>query len=213
MDLNADVPEIQCFLRKEYLYNVESHHGEFVPCVIIGCSSVPGRAIGFHALTENGAMIWRLPISAFCHKKEAPVQELGVLELWDSFSEKVSVHLFQAIREMRVRTLLKDGEWYDGKYLFTIDWWGSSASDNPGDWGHKCAHVLQLDNGNYAAQPNNRVQWRDQAFVTDPFKEKPDYKTNQQIWKCEDGLKWKTENSDSMFYDGKGDNDGTSQGE
>lgn len=212
MELNEDIPAIQCFLRKEYLYNLESHYGELIPCVIIGTSSIPGRAIGFHCLTENGAMIWRLPINAFCHKKEAPRQDLGVLELWDCFSDKVSVHAFSEIREMRIKTHLKDGKWYEGTYLFTIDWHGSSGSDNPGDWGHKCAHIIKLDNGNYAAQPNNRILWRDQAFVCDPFRDKPDYKTNTHIWKVEDGLKWKTDSSDRMFYEVKGDKNGETEG-
>lgn len=205
MFLNADVPAVQCFLRKEFLYNLESRHGETVPCAIIGLASLPGRAIGFHCLTNNGAMIWRLPINAFCHKPNAPKQDLGILELWDCFSEEVSVHAFSEIREMRVRVHLKDAKWYDGTYLFTVDWCGSSGADNPGDWGHKCAHIIQLDNGNYCAQPNNRIQWRDQAFVSEPFKTKPDYKTNTHIWKAEDGLKWSSDNTDRMFYEGDND--------
>lgn len=208
MFLNEDIPAIQCFLRKEYLYNLERNRGKFVPCVIIGLSSVPGRAIGFHFLTENGAMIWRLPINAFCHKKNAPEQNLGDLELWDCFSEKVSVHAFSEIRDIRVRVHLKDAKWHDGTYLFTVDWVGSSGADNPGDWGHKCAHIIQLDNGNFAAQPNNRILWRDQAFVVNPFKKKPDYKTNTHIWKCEDGLKWSTDRTEKMFYNVKGDENG-----
>lgn len=205
MFLNGDVPAIQCYLRKEYLYDLESHYGEMIPCVIFGLASIPGRAIGFHCLTENGAMIWRLPINAFCHKKTAPKRELGMLQLWDCFSEEVSIHAFAEIREMRIKTQLKDGKWYSGNYLFTVDWCGTNGADNPGEWGHKCAHILQLDEGNYAAQPNNRIQWRDQAFVSDPFREKPDYVTNTHIWKAEDGLKWVTENTNRMFYDGKGD--------
>jgi len=38
----------------------------------------------------------------------------------------------------------------------------------------KCAHVIALDNGNFAAWPNNRIQWFDPAFIT-PFHEKPDF--------------------------------------
>lgn len=208
MFLNADVPAIQCLLRKEYLYNLESHEGETIPCVIIGCASIPGRAIGFHCLTENGAMIWRLPINAFCHKKGTPKQDLEILELWDCFSEDVSVHEFSEIREMSVRVQLKDGKWYPGRYLITVDWCGSSGADNPGTWGHKCAHILKLNNGNFAAQPNNRIQWLDQAFVTDPFTSKPDYKTNEHIWKSEDGNRWVTDHTDKMFYEIKGDNNG-----
>jgi len=55
-----------------------------------------------------------------------------------------------------------DKKFYHGKYLFTIDWAHPDTnildvehSEIPQE--HKCAHILELDNGNYAAQPNNRL--------------------------------------------------------
>ena len=39
---------------------------------------------------------------------------------------------------------------------------------------HKCAHVLALANGNYAAQPNNRILWHVNSYTTDDSW--PDYK-------------------------------------
>jgi hypothetical protein len=50
-----------------------------------------------------------------------------------------------------------------GRYLFTLDW--SEGDFNELDFGyaskpdqHKCGHVIQLDNGNFAIQPNNRMR-------------------------------------------------------
>lgn len=63
-------------------------------------------------------------------------------------------------------------------------WYGHEDAEEAGDDGHKCAHVIALDDGNFAAQPNNRIQWFCPAFVT-PFKEKPDYLTNTRVWKVE----------------------------
>jgi len=39
-EINADIPEFECWLRKEYLYNQESHHGEFIHCVAFGRARV-----------------------------------------------------------------------------------------------------------------------------------------------------------------------------
>ena len=57
-----------------------------------------------------------------------------------------------------------------GKYLFTIDWGhpdanilNSDHSEIPHE--HKCAHIIALDNGNYAAQPNNRCIWDAPTFI------------------------------------------------
>lgn len=200
-ELNCDIPEFECFLRKEFLYDGKEHKGEFERVVVFGVASVPGRAIGFHCLTQNGAVVWRLPIHAFCHNREAYGLGLETVELWDCFSEQVSVHEFAFLSEIKVKTWLRDGKAYEGTYMFTVDWHGSASADNPGSIGHKCAHIIRLDIGVFSAQPNNRIQWFEQAFVANPFKERPDFLTNTHIWKCENGLKWKTSDDDKMFYE------------
>ena len=64
---------------------------------------------------------------------------------------------------------------------------------------HKCAHVLALEDGNYAAQPNNRIIWSIPSFTVKdevPF----DWKVQTSEWNVEDDLRWKTEDSDKFFY-------------
>jgi len=59
---------------------------------------------------------------------------------------------------------------------------------------------MALDDGNYAAQPNNRIIWSIPSFtVRDeiPF----DWKVQTSDWNVEDSGKWKTEDSDRFFYD------------
>ncbi|MCA9204088.1 MAG: hypothetical protein KDA59_13625, partial [Planctomycetales bacterium] len=80
--------------------------------------------------------------------------------------------------------------------MFTLDWLGNEDAEEAGDGGHKCAHFIALDDGNFAAQPNNRIQWFCPAFVT-PWKEKPDYLTNTSVWKVER----ETEKSQGFFYE------------
>lgn len=198
--LNSNVPEFKCFLRKEFLYNGKTHRGQFVPVVVFGISSIPGRALGFHVITDGGAAIDRIPIHALCWKKDAPAQDLGVLELWDCPGPYVGVHEFDFLAGLRCRTLLSDRKYYGAKYLFTIDWSGSPEADAAGDIGHKSAHLLSLDNGNLAAQPNNRIFWKESSFVTCPLEKNPGYRINETEWRCEDGEKWTSENSDRFFY-------------
>lgn len=197
--LNVDVPRFYCLLRKEFLYDGLSHQNEFLKVCVFGAASIHGRALGFHVLTENGAVIWRLPIHAFCHKPEAKALPLEMLQFWDCFSYEVSCTKFERLSESRVKVQLKDKSWAGGQYLFTIDWYGEPDAEEAGDGGHKCAHILALDDGNFCAQPNNRIQWFCPAFVT-PFKEKPDYVTNTRCWKVEREI----ETTDGFFYDGVG---------
>ena len=110
--LNVNVPRFYCFLRKEFLYDGEAHHGELLNVCVFGAASIHGRALGFHVLTENGAVIWRLPLHAFCHKSNAPVQALDWLQFWDCFSYEVAVTTFERLQDFRVQ--FKDRSWEGG---------------------------------------------------------------------------------------------------
>jgi hypothetical protein len=97
----------------------------------------------------------------------------------------------------------KDKGLYSGTYLFTIDWAHPDSnildvehSEIPQE--HKCAHILELSNGNYAAQPNNRILWNIPSYTTKV--NKPDYKVQTTYWNVEN-KDWKTDDSDAMFYD------------
>ena len=88
--LNANTPVIYAQIRREYLYDLTRHYGEAEDCIIFGMASITGRPILFHAIMENGAVFYRLPISAFIQRgyniKEVPGRRLDELELWNCFS-------------------------------------------------------------------------------------------------------------------------------
>ena len=65
--LNANIPVEYAQIRREYLYDLKKHHGEVEDCIVFGMSSLTGKSILFHAIMENGAIFYRLPISAFIH--------------------------------------------------------------------------------------------------------------------------------------------------
>ena len=52
--------------------------------------AITGRSILFHAIMENGAVFYRLPISAFIQRgfkpEEVPKRRLDELQLWNCFS-------------------------------------------------------------------------------------------------------------------------------
>ena len=88
--LNANIPVEYAQIRREYLYDLKKHHGEVEDCIIFGISSLTGKSILFHAIMENGAIFYRLPISAFIQRgfqpDAVPIRRLDELELWNSFS-------------------------------------------------------------------------------------------------------------------------------
>ena len=205
--LNADIPPIYCKVRKEYLYDFEKHHGESIDCVVFGLTSMAGAATLFHIMLPNGAIFWRLPISAFfdrlMDRKDVPEMKPHELQLWNSFSYYPSVHMFGYLTSQRGKYLGKDKKFYYGEYLFTIDWGHPESnildtehSEIPQE--HKCGHVLALDNGNFAIQPNNRILWNISNFTT--CSEWPDYKVQNTEWNVEN-KNWVTEDSNKMFYE------------
>ena len=70
--LNSNIPATYAQIRREYLYDLKKHHGEVEDCIIFGLSSIAGSALLFHAIMENGAIFYRLPISAFIQRGFRP---------------------------------------------------------------------------------------------------------------------------------------------
>ena len=99
--LNANIPVIYSQIRREYLYDLKDHHGEVEDCIIFGLASITGRPILFHAIMEQGAVFYRLPISAFIQRgfdsKEVPGRRLDELELWNCFSYYPAVTSFDIL--------------------------------------------------------------------------------------------------------------------
>jgi len=182
MYLLADIPAFRCFVRKEYLYNLEAHHGETVQAYAFGVSAIKGRALGFYVMLETGAQFARLPISALCSRPDAPPQALEHLSAWDSLSYNLAVHQFDFLGGLRCDVRLLDKRLYPGTYLFTVDWAESDMAESPVE--HKNHHVIALDNGNYAAAPNNFIRWHAPFFVT-PFDTPPDYRRNTHVFSSE----------------------------
>ena len=206
--LNANIPVQYAQIKKEYLYDLKKHHGEVEDCIIFGITCITGRAILWDAIMENGAIFYRLPISAFIQRGYEPAavphQRLDELELWNSFSYYPAVTNYDFLSGSSGKYIGKDKKWYHGRYLFTIDWahpdaniLNSDHSEIPHE--HKCAHILALENGNYAAQPNNRLIWDISSFTVKD--EIPDWKVQTSEWDVEDSNKFRTEDTDKYFYE------------
>ena len=204
--LNANIPATYAQVRREYLYDLKKHHGEAEDCLIFGLASLPGRSLLFHAIMENGGVYYRLPISAFIQRgfdvKKVPRMRLDELELWNCFSYYPSIIVYDAL-SVAGKYIGKDKKWHPGSYLFTVDWahpesniLDTDHSEVPQE--HKCAHIMALDDGNYAAQPNNRILWHIPSFTVRD--EIPDWEVQNTIWSVEDSREWKTEDTDKFFY-------------
>jgi hypothetical protein len=81
---------------------------------------------------------------------------------------------------LKCKFLDKDRKWHFGEYMFTVDF----CQNDPGYLNtgfsetveeHKSYNFIKLDNGQFAAQPNNKTLFYDASLTVPEFK-MPDFK-------------------------------------
>ena len=206
-ELNANIPPIECYIRGNFLRDQKDSHDQYFPCVIFGVASVPNRSPLFHFMMEDGGIWWRMPINAFCTEPGVKEEDIHNLVLWNSFSPFVTVTKFSGLSNLTMNYMDRTKTKIQGKYLFTLDWYGGDGnslddgySETPGQ--HKCGHVIQRNDGNFAIQPNNRVFVLEPSITTKFGKPLIHRLINStRKWDVEDASKWTTDDSDSYYYD------------
>ena len=203
--LVANLPPTKVYVKKEYLYDHEKGHGELVEGVWVTVKSIQGRALYFETyLPEYGALYDKLPISAFVTSPDIK-DNLGLeeLELWDAFSYHITVIEKKNLGE-RCKYLAPSKKWYYGKYLFTIDSCHAdtnilnvSYSEVPEE--HKSFNILELDNGHFAAQPNNRCLFYEKSMTPSKMLQ-PDFKVSTEYYSVEGDSKWTAGDDTNYFY-------------
>ena len=61
------------------------------------------------------------------------------------------------------------------------------------------SNIIKLENGQFAAQPNNRVIWHDSSLTLDKLK-RPDFKVCTQNYRVETEPKWSVGHTDEWQY-------------
>ena len=199
-----NLPPVHVWVRKEYLYDHQKGHGELTPGIWVSVKSVPGKALYFETLlTEYGALYDKLPLSAFVSSEDATGDlPLDSLQLWDCFDYNLTV--IEKPLLSRCAFYGKDRQMYTGKYIFTIDNCHADTSTldtnfSEYDPEHKSFNVIALDNGQFAAQPNNRVIWSDNSLIPTE-KKMPDFKVCSQNYAVEDKDYWNVGHTDEWAY-------------
>lgn len=197
------LPPQHVYVRKEYLYDLQEGHGEYTPGIWISVKSTQYKALYFETLlTEYGALYDKLPLSAFVWKRPHGDLPLDVLQLWDCFDYDITVTEKPILS--RCEFFGKDRNMHQGEYLFTIDNAHPDKSRidinfSEHDPEHKSFNIIQLDNGQFAAQPNNRVIWRDSSLIPEKLKQ-PDFKVCTQNYRVETEPKWSVGHTDEWQY-------------
>jgi hypothetical protein len=170
---------------------------------VFGIQSIAGKILTFHLMTDYGMMRSRVPISEIFLKRDVETDiPADYKQLWDCFSENVSVITYDYLYEKRCQVVLKDKTKTWATYLFTVDWYKNSYSDEPSDY--KCGHILVSDDGYLLCQPNNRIYWKDSNWVTKSFPEdlRKSIKVDTELISVESmSDRWISGDSNEFYYD------------
>ena len=175
--LISNDPHFNCWVRREFTCNHMDYHGEYLHAVAFAVNTIPDRSLSFQVVftgceeleetgenVHGGAMWARMPIEALV--ADIPLQEWPepmldhLCQPWDCESRDHSVVIMDRVSSSPWICKI-DGEFYTGKYMFTVDYTGNDIADDPAQ--HKQSHVIYLTDagewtGNFVALPNNRVR-------------------------------------------------------
>jgi len=199
--LNANIPNLKLKVRRSWMTKNHKDFNVFDNCYAFAIQSIAGKILTFHIMTDYGMLRSRVPISElFFHETDKDIPS-DFKQLWDCFSENVSVIEYSYLAEKRCRVILKDKTLVWATYLLTVDWFSNSYSDEPTDY--KCGHILVADDGYLLCQPNNRIFWKDSNFITRDFPVDPkEFKVDTELQCVEsESDRWVSENNNSFYYE------------
>ena len=171
--LISNIPFFRCWVRKEFTHNHQAYHGEYLHALAIAVNCMPDRCLSFQVVftgceaeeqnLHGGAMWARMPITGLIGDipldEWTPPIETHYAQPWDCPSHNHSIIAMDRISSSPWMCKV-NGEFYTGKYYFTVDFTDSAVADDPAQ--HKQSHVLHLTSGPYkgamVALPNNRVR-------------------------------------------------------
>lgn len=195
--LNANIPHFKAQVPVSYF--TKSDDSGYYDVYCFGIQSVSGKILTFHVMTDNGMLRSRVPISSIYINPQKDIP-FHFKQLWDCFSENVTVETFDFLVGKRCQAILRDGSKVWATYMFTIDWYSNPYSDEPTDY--KCGHILVADDGYLLCLPNNRILWKDSNWITKSLPENLSvFKVDQELKSVESvSDRWVSEDTNNYYY-------------
>lgn len=167
-----DIPFIKTKIKQSFIGPKNS----FENCYIFSVTCLPSRPLLFNAHLECGAIVSRIPINAFKNNDYAIELTKEKLQPYSVIGHKSQSICHEYLKDYTVKTK----ECGTGRYLFTIDSFDGNFSEDPEQ--HKTFNIIELDNGQLAALPNNYCLFLDTHFTEN--KEWPKHiKRNTEYWR------------------------------
>lgn len=204
MELNINISPFRCYVRRGWFTKTEDWTMDL--CYAFAVQSLPGKILTFHIMADYGMMRSRVPLNEIFMNESFDVKNVlspSFCQLWDCFGVHGAYIEYDFLYGKRAQIILRDKRKIWATYLFTIDWHSNPYSEEASEY--KAGHVFYEDNaGQLLLQPNNRIFFVDQNFVTKPFPVSPkEIKVdNEPIVSVESfSDRWVSEDTDCFYYD------------
>jgi hypothetical protein len=180
--ITINTPYVHCKVSRYFLTDKKADINDLEECYIFAVTCINNRPPLFTCHTQKGAIFSRLPLHAFRSLSYKPNYELHYdlsdLCPWTVVGNSASVIQYEYLKNYEVKAL-KLNEM--GKYQFTIDYFNGGLSEDPEQ--HKTHNIIELDNGYFAAVPNNYMLAKDEHFT---FDNSPiDYSRQTEFWRVD----------------------------
>lgn len=158
MVFNINTPSIRINVVKKYLTQNDNDL-VLVAGYLMTVKSVDGNALAFTALLDSGAIFANLPIEALrCNKYKFNVTSQAEyttpqLQPYSCLDGSIQIVEYELLKHSTMLVKVA-GQDVEARYLFTIDYNGTSLADDPEQ--RKTHNIVQLWNNQIAAMPNNK---------------------------------------------------------
>jgi hypothetical protein len=198
--LNDSIPHFKALVKRSYFTRDESDT-EYDNVYAFGIQSIAGKILTFHVITDYGMLRSRVPLSEIYIKEPVNDVPFHFKQLWDCFSENVSITEYDFLEGHKCKVILRDKTTVWATYMFTVDWYHNPYSNEPTDY--KCGHILVADDGYLLCMPNNRLFWKDSNWVVKDFPVDPKkILVDLELPSVENiSDRWVAEDTDSYYYD------------
>lgn len=160
---------IKGYVDESLLHNMDPAKTELVPCEIMGLSSYKGTAPTAQILVQGSYVFSDVPLHLLFARAARPKKPLGLNVLVynnspdDHIDLSCNPHLARgACQVFLVKMAAKNDaqKWMSGTYLATIDWHRDNLN----------AHLIALENGQFALQPQHKISFNDGPRALPPYR-------------------------------------------
>ena len=171
-----NIPYQPCFVRRSYIVPGVAHDDPSVlPVWWFAVDNLLNRPLLCMVQLESGSLYAKLPLSALTHRESytrmgaTEEERLGNLQYWDAQAAAMTCTTLSFLQHKQVEVRTRSAGALTGRYLTTLSHGDGDPNTLNVGYGEfpdvKQYHVLQLDNGNYGAYPNNYLRVWTADFV------------------------------------------------